>query len=389
MEDISHYFSPIELPEGEEYHDNSLGKAIRKYLPEKYFPELKNIHIALIGAEEDSRAINNEGCGMAANAMRPYLYSLFRGNYKPKIADLGNIKRGNTIKDSYFAITDVCHRLLKNKIIPIVIGGGQDLTFAMYRAYEKVEPTINIAAVDARFDLGGPDAAFDSRSFLGKIILQHPNILFNYSNIGYQTYFVEQKEIELMRKLYFDAYRLGQVRSEMEEVEPIVRGADLLSFDMTSIRMSDAPANGNASPNGFYGEEACRITRYAGLSEKLSCIGFFEMNPGKDKRGQTAHLLAQMIWYFIEGFYNRKNDFPFKKKSDYTKYRVSVKEHKHEIVFYKSRRSDRWWMEVPYPVQKRMKFERHCLVPCSYNDYQSACKEEMPDRWWQAYQKLV
>jgi arginase family enzyme len=339
--------------------------------------------------EEERRAVNNKGCGGAANAIRQHLYHLFQGKYNAKIADLGNIKQGHTIKDSYFALTTVCHELLKNKIIPIVIGGGHDLTFPIYKAYYKIEPTINIVNVDSKFDLGGPDSEFNSAAYLGKIILHQPNILFNYSNIGYQTYFVQQKEIELFRKLYFDAHRLGIVQSEMEEVEPIVRNADFLSFDISAIRMSDAPGNANASPNGFYGEQACSITRYAGLSDKLSAIGFFEMNPLYDNRGQTAHLVAQMLWYFIDGYYHRFQDFPFRKKSDYLKYRVSILGHKNEIVFYKSKRSDRWWMEIPYPVHKKLKFERHCLVPCSYNDYLTACSEEVPDRWWQSYHKLT
>ncbi|MFH1005216.1 MAG: formimidoylglutamase [Bacteroidota bacterium] len=389
MDDISQFFSPVDIDGENQFPDSTMGSSIQKFLPDNPFPELKGVHLALLGIEEDRRAMNNEGCGIGINAVRPFLYSLFRGNNKPGIIDLGNIRTGHSIKDSYFALTKVCHELIKNKIIPIVIGGGHDLAFAMYRAYEKIEKTVNLVSIDARFDLGGPDSEFNSQSFLGKIILHQPNILFNYSNIGYQTYFVEQKEIELFQKLFFDAYRLGQVQTEIEESEPIIRAADMLSFDMTSIRMNDAPGNGNASPNGFYSEEACQLIRYAGLSNKLTSIGFFEMNPKLDKRGQTAHLLAQMIWYFIEGFYLRKNDFPFTKKSDYLKYRVAIKHQKHEIVFLKSKHSDRWWMEVPYPMQKRMKFERQCLVPCSYNDYKIACREEMPDRWWQTYQKLM
>lgn len=389
MEDISQFLSPIEIDTEIYSQENSLGASIKKNLPEKPFPDIKGYHLAIIGVEEERRAVNNEGSGKAANALRPHLYSLLKGNYKAKIVDLGNIKQGHAVKDSYFAITSVCHELMKNKIVPIIIGGGQDLTFPMYKAYDKIEPTINLVDIDARFDIGGPDSEFNSSAYVGKIILHQPNILFNYSNIGYQTHFTAPKETDLFRKLYFDAYRLGEVRDDMEQVEPIVRHADLLSFDMSAIRMSDAPGNGNASPNGFYGEEACQITRYAGLSDKLGAIGFFEFNPDYDLRGQTAQLLAQMIWYFIDGFYKRYEDFPFRKKSDYLKYRVSIKEHQNEIVFYKSKRSDRWWMEVPYPTQKKLKFERQCLVPCSYRDYEEATKEEVPDRWWQTYQKLT
>ena len=336
---MQEFFTPIDLKEfngAGKYAATSYGKIIDGYFAGSDFPSLENVQLAIIGVEEDRKAINNEGCGLAADYVRENFYRLFQGNYNSKIVDLGNIKKGNSIEDTYFAVTDVLASLLKKNIVPIVIGGSQDLTYCNYLAYLKMEQTINIVTVDSSFDIGDSDKELNSQSYLSKIILHKPNILFNFSNIGYQSYFVEQTSIELMDKLYFDSHRLGQVRKKMEDVEPIVRNADLLSFDVSAIRQSDAPGNGNASPNGFYGEEACQITRYAGLSDKLSSIGFYEINPAFDTNKQTAHLVAQMIWYFIDGFYNRKQDYPIVDKSEYTKYRVSIKDHEHEIVFYKS-----------------------------------------------------
>jgi hypothetical protein len=225
--------------------------------------------------------------------------------------------------------------------------------------------------------------------FLSKIILHEPNFLFNYTNIGYQSYFVDSRAIELMKQMSFDIYRLGDVRADLEDVEPMIRNADFVSIDISAVRQSDAPANANASPNGFYGEEMCKITRYAGLSDKLSMIGFFENNPAFDVGGQTSHLIAQMIWYFIQGFSHRKNDLPHQNKKEFKKYVIPFKEQKQEIVFLKSKKSDRWWMEVPCPSTVKEKYKRHYLLPCSYRDYEIATKEEIPDRWWQAYQKLI
>ncbi len=388
---MKEYFSPVNISKfsgSDQYTDSSYAKKIGTYVDENNFPDLENIQLAIIGVEEDRRALNNEGCGLAADYVRENLYKLFQGNYTTSIVDLGNIKKGSTIEDSYFAVTDVLSQLLKKNIVPVIIGGSQDLTYCNYLAYLKLEQTINIVSIDSSFDIGDGDKELNSQSYLSKIILHKPNILFNYSNIGYQTYFVEQNSIELMDKLFFDAHRLGQVRKNMEEVEPIVRNADVLTFDVSSIRQCDSPGNGNASPNGFYGEEACQITRYAGMSDKLSSIGFYEINPAFDNNKQTSHLVAQMIWYFIDGFYNRKQDYPIVDKSEYTKYRVSIKDHDHEIVFYKSNKSDRWWMDVPYPVNHQIKHERHHMVPCSYSDYETACNDEMPDKWWKTFQKL-
>jgi arginase family enzyme len=389
---MQEYFTAIDSSKfigAKNYTDTSYGKLINGYFANENFPSLENVHLAIIGIEEDRRALNNEGCGLSADYVRENLYKLFQGNYTTKIVDLGNIKKGNAVEDSYFALNDVLSKLIKKNILPIIIGGGQDLTFCNYTAYLSLEQTINIVTVDSCFDFGDGEKELNSQNYLSKIILHNPNILFNYSNVGYQTYFVEQNAINLMDKLFFDAHRLGHVRANMEDVEPIVRNADIVSFDISSIRQSDAPGCGNASPNGFYGEEACQIARYAGLSDKLTSIGFYEVNPAFDTNKQTAHLVAQMIWYFIDGYYNRKKDDPStNNKSDYIKYRVSIKNHEHEIVFYKSNKSDRWWMDVPYPPNHKIKHERHHMVPCSYKDYETACGDEMPDRWWQTYQKL-
>ena len=390
--DISVYFEPVQLKtfdnEGE-FRPGRLNDIINAYNEENNFPFLENIQIAIFGVKEDRNSLNNFGSSNAPDEVREYFYKLYQGNYKTQIADLGNIKRGYNVEDTYFAVKSVVSELLKNNIIPVIIGGSQDLTFANYLAYESSGQIINIAAIDSCFDLGKAEQEINAKAYLSKIIMHQPNFLFNFTNIGYQTYFVDQDAIELMQKLYFDTYRLGYVRANLEEVEPFIRNADLVSFDISSIRQSDAPGNANASPNGFYGEEACQIARYAGLSDKLTSIGFYELNPSFDSKGQTAHLVAQMIWYFVDGFYNRKNDSPLKDKKAYLKYRVSIQEHKHEIIFYKSKKSDRWWMEVPCPTNLRSKYERHYLVPCSYKDYQIAMKDEIPDRWWQVYQKLM
>jgi len=191
--------------------------------------------------EEDRNAIDNDGCKNAPDAIRHFLYKLFPSNHTPTIVDLGNIKKGHTINDTYFALSSAMVELIQNNVVPIIIGGSHDLTFAAYQAYEKLQQIINIATVDNCFDLGDADRELNSQSYLSQIILKQPNFLFNYTNIGYQTYFVNPESINLMKNLFFDTYRLGVVREDIEEIEPLIRNADMLSIDISSIRMSDAP----------------------------------------------------------------------------------------------------------------------------------------------------
>ena len=390
--DIAIYFKTIELSlltEDGDIPGNRYAEIIDIYQHDGRFPDLSETDIAIFGVNEDRFSVNNEGCAMGADVIRKHLYDLFSGNEQVKLADLGNIMQGYTVDDTYFAVTNVVSELVSHGIIPLIIGGGQDLSYPVYRAYENLGQIINIVAVDPMFDLGKDSQEINSRSYLSKIILHQPNYLFNFTNIGYQSYFVDQDAIGLMKNLFFDIYRLGNVRDNMDDVEPVVRNADMLSIDVSAVRSSDAPGNANAGPNGFNGEELCRIVRYAGLSDKLSSIGFFEYNPSFDRQEQTAMLIAQAIWYFLEGFYQRKDDYPAKARDQYVKFHVKIKDHKDEIIFYKSKKSERWWMEVPVETSLRTKYERHYMVPCSHRDYQDACDDNIPDRWWQVFQKMM
>ena len=383
---FSEYFEPINLSEGDlniDYTDKHFLNFISLYEGQ----DISNFDIAIIGVGEE-RNSNNKGCASAPNQVRKYLYRLIGHNAPTKILDLGNLKVGSTTEDTYFALSSILEDLIKQNILPVIIGGSQDLTYANFLAYKNLEQTVNLVAVDSQFNLGEADEELSSKNFLTKIILHQPNYLFNYSNIGYQSYFIDKEELDLISKLYFDSYRLGQVQKNIEEVEPIVRNADILSFDISAIRQSEAPGNKNASPNGFYGEQACQISRYAGMSDKLTSVGFYELNPELDTNGQTAHSVAQMIWYFIDGYNHRKNDFPVGSRKTYLKYIVNIQDGKNEVVFYKSDKSERWWMDVPYPAHNKIQYERHLLVPCSYNDYMTACDNEVPNRWWQTFQKL-
>lgn len=387
--DLSIYFEPVKFDAlfGEEIPKHTLGEVIT-INNGVIFPEIDEVDLAIIGVKEERNSKDNSGCKEAPDYVRKYLYKLFHGPYDNKIVDLGNILEGETIEDTYHAVAEVVQELVKKNVVPIVIGGSQDLTYAVYKGYESLEQTVNMVSIDSGFDLGSADEEADSKSYMSKIILHQPNFLFNFSNIGYQTYFVAQEQLQLMGRLYFDVLRLGAARAELQDTEPIIRNADICSIDISCIRQSDAPGNSNATPNGFYGEEACQLARYAGLSDKLTSIGFFESNPLLDREGQTSHLIAQMIWYFIDGYYNRKSDFPVASRSKFLKFRVAIKDHEHEMIFYKSKKSDRWWLEVPYPSDKRLKYERHHLVPCTYGDYELASKEELPDIWWRTFQKL-
>ena len=367
----------------------TLGETINIYRNADEFPDLEGAQLALVGVKEERAAIGNKGCADGIDYIRKALYTLFNHWPELNILDLGNVKAGKEINDAYFAFNQVLTELMKNKIVPIIIGAGQDLTYTMYQVYEPTGKLINIAAVDAMFDIGNDQETLNSHSYLSHIILNQPNFLFNFTNIGYQSYYVDTEGIELMKQLLFDAYRLGTVRDNIELTEPLIRDANLMTFDISAVRAADAPGVHNASPNGFNGEEACRMTRYAGLSYKLSSIGFFEYNPHYDINSRTANLIAEMIWYFIEGFSSRQDDVPTIDSTDFKRYNVQIGEGQTDMVFLCHKITGKWWMDMTFTPNDGQGEEKHHFIPCSKEDYDQAMRNELPDKWWQFYQKLM
>jgi formiminoglutamase len=366
-----------ELPQG------TIGKNI-KIIQESSETELQPKSIVLLGVPEDRGAIRNEGAGKDLDSFRKEFYALYSGNWTGVIYDFGDLKVGESFQDTLVIVQEIVVSLLKSNQIPVIIGGSQALTYAIYRAYDQMEKRVNLTVVDAKFDLGMLENPLDSTSYLTKIIMDKPNNLNNYTNLAYQTFLNAQDEIHLMDGLLFDTYRLGNLKKDIELSEPVLRETDLLSIDIGVVRAADAPANRNKMISGLNADEICQISRYAGLSDKLNIFSIFEYNSKYDMHNQTAQLLAQMVWYFIEGVHLRKPEFPNVDLNGFKKYMVVIDDETYQ--FYKSESSERWWMEIS--LKEDNKIKRQTLIPCTYNDFLTANRLEIPERWYINRRKL-
>ena len=382
------FLTPLHLSaviDPKKLHDSQWGKHIR--INTDGIEDLTDIDIALIGVYEDRGSLRNTGCADAPDAIRHHLYQLYRQHYDLRVADLGNIVRGVTLRDTYVAVSKLCAELMRMKIVPIIIGGSHDLTYAQYRSYQELEEIINVAVVDSFIDIRENEQEITSDNYLMRLMMHQPNYLFNYSHIAHQTHFIPPATLETLDKLHFDLYRLGKLFDGIMDMEPVLRGTNMLSIDISSVRYSDAPGNRNATPNGLRGEDLCQLARFAGLSEQISSFGIYEVNPHVDDREQTVQLAAQAIWYFVDGYYSRRKEQPRDNDESFTKYIVHFRENHYEMTFWKSQKSNMWWMEVPVGGRGRIR-RKNKVFPCAYEDYQLACKEEIPERWLKAYQKL-
>jgi formiminoglutamase len=383
MKDISIFFKPIVTSD---FDKEKIGNTIISHT-EFDFPTIEKNSIAIFYCPEFRNGYP-ESQGKSDDRFRFQFYHLCKNlNWNKEIYDLGNLLPGQSVEDTYFALKNVIDFLVKLNCIPIIIGGTHDLILPIYQGYESLEQTLNIVSVDYQTNFGDMEAELSKNNFLNHLLTYQPCYLFNYSVLGLQVPYLKSLEIDLFEKLYFDYLRLGEFNTDFRKAEPFIRNADILTFNLESIKSAEYKAENCVNPNGFYAEQACQISKYAGISDKLSCFSILNVIP--DGQNYSSHeLIAQMMWYFIDGVSERKGDFPIGTKKEYTKFIVHLEAFKDELVFFKSNKSQRWWMEVPHPSAIDKRYQRHYLVPCNLEDYELALKNELPDLWWRTYQKL-
>jgi arginase family enzyme len=374
MYDLHDFLEPVLLHSlfgDNTYNDGQLAKHIAVH--QTAIPDITDADIVLVGVTENRGSGIFENTEDAPDVIRKQLYQLYFWHKEMRIADIGNVKTGATINDSYAAIKTVLAELLRLNKTVIILGGSHDVTLAQYFAYKELNKQIEATCIDATINLRG-ESPFRNENFLLEMLTSEPNLVKHYNHIGFQSYFVHPRMLETMDKLRFDCFRLGVVKENIEEMEPVIRNTHLLSFDISAIKYSDAPVSIH-SPNGFSGEEACMLTRFAGMSHTLSSFGIYGYLPQNDTMQLTAKQIAQMIWYFIDGKYRSMQEAALEDRNNFNEYHCTLTEV--ETIFLQSKKTARWWMQLP---DKK-------FIACSYADYVHASQNEIPERWLRAQER--
>ena len=358
---------------------DSFGESVVIYNGEIDFKLPEATKIVIIGAPEDRFS---EGAGeiKSPGAIRKQLYALADVSKGGAVVDMGNLKTGKTLDDTYYGLKDLVSEFYRQNIITIIIGGTIDVFYGNILAMEEQRTVLTYVSPQLRFQQR--NSAIHP---LNTLMFDKIDLPLHICNIGYQSYYVPQWELDFFRDKHFETYRLGEIRNEnIKTSEPVIRDSDLMAISMDAIRYSDAPAASNPSPSGLTGEEICQLAFFAGLSYKCRALGIFDMLPQNDMLDVTAKLAAQIAWYFIEGIKKRNMDNPKNDSQNFKKYLIFFDELHHDLCFFKNIKTERWWMEVPSINNAADSL----IISCTPDDYKRATEQEIPDRWWKTYQRI-
>lgn len=371
---IVDFLHPVNLSllSGDEgYREGQIGKAVQAY--EEQFPELDEADIVLVGCDEERGRSFADMNGNAPDAIRKQFYRMFLWHHDTRMADIGNVKNGAALNDTYAALKTVVGELVSIGKTVVILGGSHDLTLAQYQVYAGHRRIIEATCVDGLIDLD-MSSLHRSENFLMEMLAGEPNFIRHYNHIGFQSYYVHPHMLETMDKLRFDCFRLGHARENIQEMEPVIRNSQLFSFDMAAIAPAYAPAN-TISPNGFTGEEACALMQFAGLSPNINTVGIYGYRPDKDVHELTAMQASQMLWYFLDGRSRGRREASLEEKDSFNEFHIAFAEV--ETTFLQSKKTGRWWMQLPDSN----------YIACSYKDYLVASSNEIPERWLRAQER--
>ena len=118
------FLSPVPdavLAHNELLSQQTIGKKLKIHSKTHGIPDLDGVQIALIGVIENRNDVNYIGEEFSLNEIRKSFYSLFPGNWNISIADLGDINKGETVEDTYFALKTAVSILITKNIIPVIL----------------------------------------------------------------------------------------------------------------------------------------------------------------------------------------------------------------------------------------------------------------------------
>jgi hypothetical protein len=360
----------------ENYLQGSIYKKLAIHTSSFGIPDLESTNVCIIGLDEYRNSFF-QSATQDLDSLRREFYKLKFSNWKLSISDLGNLPNGNTVDDTYHALYEICKELLSKKIVLIIIGGSNDLIYPIFKSFDSYSDKVNIVSIDNQFDLYQESELVSGRTYMNKIIIDDSNSLNDFTNIGYQRHLCSHDELQLMEKLFFEYISLGEISENNMKAEPIMRNSNIVGFDMKSLSFSASFDQTQGNPNGIDPRLACILTKYAGQSNKTNFLGLFELSNNK----VSSKLYSEIIWYFLDGVDKRIIESDFNDSQTFNKYIVQTSGR--DIIFYKSKISEKWWMLVDTSKNKSISY-----LPCLESDYLEALNDNIPIRWLKATKRV-
>ncbi len=331
-----------------------LGNQITQAIPES--------GIALLFVS-DFRGANREAESQNFRPLRKILYRLSKLDFEVPIADLGDLVSGKTLQDTHYILQEVISSCLYKNTIPIIIGGSNDLAYSLFSTVNFHQKNTIYTHISDKISLSGEGEEISEKNFLNKIFSTKNFSIQNFHLLGYQKHLNEVDSVKLLSEVEFDIIRLAEMMNATNRMEPFFRKADLVSVNCDAVESFSDEFSINPQVNGLNKREICAYMKEIGLGENLKSVGIFNFNFESENR-LNYQLLAQMIWYLIEGI-NIQKSHP--KEKNFETFYVMIGEENY--TFRREIFRNLWY----FGNQE----DEESWIPCSQEDFELAKKRSL------------
>lgn len=273
--------------------------------------------VVVLGCPQDEGVRRNkgrEGAAKAPDAIRDQFYRLTPLNIKKKVFDLGDTDVSGSLEEVHDRHTEIAKKIISDGKRLIVIGGGNDISYADGRAMAQVFGVdwwigVNI---DSHLDVRADQPRNSGTPY--RQLLEEKCIRPDYFyEVGYQTHFCSPVYYNYIRELGVNRISLEILRSRAEadlELKESIKQNFIghsssmntfFGFDLDAVRSADAPGTSAPSPLGLRAGEFIQLVKYAASLANTKIIEFTEVNPNFDIDNRTTKLVAIAMHRFCSG----------------------------------------------------------------------------------------
>lgn len=249
------------------------------------------------------------------------------------IYDFGDVDACLDYDAAHAALTDVVQQCLSRALLPFVVGGSNDESFANFaglarflKERRQLDDNLGVINIDAHLDVRGSKRGLEHSGSPFRMMLesdayrQHNGRLAEFAAQGHQcseshvAFVAAQRNTRVLwldkrlrAKERAHGVSVAQQFAECMKDMSGARGRKLfVSFDVDSIRQSDCGGVSCPSPIGLTASEAGDICFRAGRNENVLLMDMSEFNPDAEEY-LTGKLLSWMFYNFVMGVSLRKS----------------------------------------------------------------------------------
>lgn len=328
--------------------------------------ELQEGGIALIYCSDFRGHNDGDAEILDYHEVRRELNKLSKLDFTLPVCDLGNLISGRSHADTHFVLQELLLACFKKNIIPIVIGGSNDMAFSLFSALNHHRKNITYTQISNVVSLAANSEEITENNYLTKIFSDTNFSLKNYHHLGYQKHLNEVDSVRLMKEVDFDVVRLAEMMNTTENTEHFFRRADLVTVNCDAVESFSDGFSTTPQVNGLNRREICAYMKEAGLSDNLACAGIFNFNADSSSQ-LNNQLLAQMIWHLVEGI-NIQRSHP--RERQFETFHIMADDT--QYTFQRDSFSGLWYFGSDE--------NRENLIPCSRQEYEAAIRGDLPAR---------